>query len=223
MADAPTKTLYHGALSKLGPTTVKVVEEEKESTKKKGSFYVTLEIDGVTRYYTSENEACGRAFAGMKGKIITIQAEGGREDGTITIVGAPASQLENNRRAAAPPIPPNAGRGPQPPRATTPPEVKPQPPAPEAPAEFDPVHNAKLIIGRNRSLAVLALQAMEFTVREFEAAHREMPPELQAVLYTSLLYGCSAKGAEAKLPTSGVKFTSFVPVPATAAVEGGAK
>ena len=156
MADAPKKGLYHSELCKLQqPVTVKVIKEEHESSKKKGSFYVTLLIDGMERYYNSENEKCGAAFKGQVGKTISICAEGRDEDAIITVVGAPASQLPPRQQAAAP------ERSSNPPGRPGGAPARPQAKNAVPPAEdhVDSVTNAKHFIARNRVLCVMALEA----------------------------------------------------------------
>lgn len=81
------KTLWHSQLVQLGPVKITVEKEVVESTKKRGTFYATINLNGESRYYHVENDACGEFFRGRCGKQITIIAEGRDADATITLVG----------------------------------------------------------------------------------------------------------------------------------------
>lgn len=115
---ADKKGIYHSELRKAGPVRVTVEHEAQESSKKKGSYYVTLKIDGQTRYYTPENQACMDFFNGTKGKTFTIIADGGgkgqEDSATIEYVGEQVSEAKP--RTAAPANRPAAARGPAAPR-----------------------------------------------------------------------------------------------------------
>lgn len=196
MSEAAKKGLYHGEFLKMRqPVTVTVNEEEKESSKKKGSFYVTLTIAGAQRYYNVENEACGSAFAGQKGKTISVMVEGSREDATITVVGAPASQLAQppprGQQAARPTHQPPAEAG----RAFEEAKV----PASKAPQTGDALTNAKKFVARNRVLAMVALEAAYLTKIEFEQAKNfDLPQETFTALFASMLYGAAQAGHTAQ-------------------------
>lgn len=117
------KGIYHSELRKAGPVRVTVEHEAQESTKKKGSWYITLKINGRTRYYNPENQACLDFFNGTKGKTFTIIADGGgkgeEESATIEYVGEGVSEAQPKatarpaaRGSAAPrrgPTPHNTG------------------------------------------------------------------------------------------------------------------
>jgi hypothetical protein len=133
---AEKKGIYHSELRKAGPVRVTVEAEAQESTKKKGSYYVTLKINGQTRYYNPENQACMDFFDGTKGQTFTIIADGGgkgQEDtATIEYVGEQISEAKPKTNA-----PPNrapapssaAPRGPTPHNTASPTRPATRPPA----------------------------------------------------------------------------------------------
>lgn len=93
-ATAPKKTLYHGEfreLSAAGPVRVSVKTGPMPSTKKKGEFYVELEIDGHQRYLHPENDACLQFWEGRKGTEVFVMAEGTRDEARYIEVGQPGS------------------------------------------------------------------------------------------------------------------------------------
>ena len=128
---AERKTLYHSELVRLGPVRVTVASDVLESTKRKGSWYVTLNINGEDRYYNPENQACLDFWLGQKGRTFTIIALGGgkgKEDTAgIHYVGeagetvgqqpapkAPAGPAPRPQAASPAPGGPAAPRGPVP-------------------------------------------------------------------------------------------------------------
>ena len=128
---ADKKGIYHSELRKAGPVRVTVEHEAQESTKKKGSYYVTLKIDGQTRYYSPENQACMDFFNGTKGQTFTIIADGGgkgnEDSATIEYVGETLSETKPhtappvNRPTAKPAPRPGPPRGPTPHNTAVPP------------------------------------------------------------------------------------------------------
>lgn len=117
------KTLYHGALRKLGAVKVTVKSDVLESKYPGKPPYVTLEIGGEDFNYNTENDNCAAFFEGTKGRTFTIVADGGGKDkgdtATITYVGegvneggtSPQTPPKAPQRAAAAPP---ARRGPAP-------------------------------------------------------------------------------------------------------------
>jgi len=106
-----TKTLYHGELRQLGPVQVTVKKEWTESTKKKGTYYTTLVVNGVERYYNPENQQCLEFWAGKAGQTITVVAAGSREEATLVQMQTVAQVDQPTAPAPAPsaaPRPPQA-------------------------------------------------------------------------------------------------------------------
>ena len=81
------KSLWHSELVKLGPVKVTVKSGVLESTKKAGSFYVTLNVNGEDRYYNPENQACEEFFNNRVGQTISVVASGREADALLTLVG----------------------------------------------------------------------------------------------------------------------------------------
>ncbi len=79
------KTLYHSKLVNQGPVVAHVKQGVTESTRKRGTFYVILNIEGRERYYNVENQACGEAFSEYVGQTVVVTAQGAREDAEILI------------------------------------------------------------------------------------------------------------------------------------------
>lgn len=123
MADKPKKTLFHSELVQLGAVKV-LVKTDVMKSKFAGKLpYVVLECDGMERNLSLENKACEEAMAGLKGKIVVLEAAGSRDDATITIAGATTTPEERAHAAAATNKPPPAKASPpathQAPPATT--------------------------------------------------------------------------------------------------------
>lgn len=135
------KGIYHSELRKAGPVRVTVEAEAQESTKKKGSYYITLKIDGQTRYYNPENQTCMDFFDGTKGQTFTIIADGGgkgnEDTATIEYVGEQVSETKPKTNA-----PPNRAAAPAPrsaaPRGPTPHDTRSQPQSQAAPPARPP-------------------------------------------------------------------------------------
>ena len=85
------KTLFHSELVKMGPVKMTVKSDVLHSKYSKPNDpkppYVILDIGGTERTYNCENPSCESFFSGAKNQVITIIAEGSREDATITLVG----------------------------------------------------------------------------------------------------------------------------------------
>lgn len=124
------KTMYHGELRQLGPVQVTVKTPWTESTKKKGTYYTTLIVNGAERYYNPENQACLEFWAGKQGQTITIVADGSREEATIVQMQTGAQVSQPAAPAAAPHPQPSAPVAPRP--AVQPPAAAhPSAPAPQ--------------------------------------------------------------------------------------------
>ena len=164
------KGIYHSELRKAGPVRVTVEHEAQESTKKKGSWYVTLKIDGRTRYYSPENQACLDFFNGTKGKTFTLVADGGgkgQEDtATIEYVGEGVSEAQP-RPTAKPAARPPAARGPAAPRRGPAPHNTSVPPGhpdykPSGPSQRPATPEHKPVFGATVGMAIN--QAVQFGI-----------------------------------------------------------
>lgn len=96
------KGIYHSTLASFGPAYVTVKSDVLQS-KKKGSYFVVLEHEGEEQFYNVENDACGDALRNLKGKSITIKAEGSRDDATIKILNSDGTHEAPAQRTASKP------------------------------------------------------------------------------------------------------------------------
>ena len=201
MSDKQTKTLYHGELRSLSPVEVKVTSDVLASTKKKGEYYVRLEVEGRERYLHPENPGCIEFFKGRKGQTVTIVADGTREEATIVEAGTGSDAAES-----APPPPP----------VHSPPPKQQAPVQQHAPqshgqqATADGVRHAeeqlalvqaKRFIGRNLSLVKIAVKAAESLRAEYEEATKNnMDESTFNLVISSCLFGASHQSIPDKLP-----------------------
>jgi hypothetical protein len=102
MAEAVKKNLYHSELSTLGSLRVKVKTDVMASKFKGKPPYVVLEIDGIDRNYSVENDKCQRALANLKGRTVMLEATGSREEAEITILGAGAAPAADQSKDEPP-------------------------------------------------------------------------------------------------------------------------
>ncbi len=200
---AQTKTLYHGELREAGPTRVTVKSDILESKKKKDTYYVTLIVNGVERYYHPENDACLQFWDGQKGKTFTVIAEGTHEEATITYVGEPAGAAapaqqptQQNNRAA---------------KSTTP--ATRQTAAHPSHEESDrALTGAKLFVARRASLMKITLKATHALAAEWQKVHNEgMPLELFQSVNASFFIDASRAFMADKLPVN-VNYSDLTPV-----------
>lgn len=95
------KNFYHSALVKEGDIDITLTCAEPIASKFKDKPpFVSFKYNGEEWYYPIENEACGEALSGYKGKTITIRAEGGRDDATIEVLGGAPQQAPQHHAAA---------------------------------------------------------------------------------------------------------------------------
>jgi hypothetical protein len=104
------KVIYHSQLRALQAVKVKVLSDVLKSKHTGNPDYVTIELEGAERYYNVENADCAKFFHGRKGQVITIQADGTREEASIMLVGEHTADLPQQPAARSNP----------PPTATTP-------------------------------------------------------------------------------------------------------
>lgn len=86
--DQKKKTLYHSELSRMGKVSVRVMSDVMKSKFEGKPPYVFLEIDGTERVYSTENDQCAEALAGLRDKLVTLQARSSRETATIEVSDA---------------------------------------------------------------------------------------------------------------------------------------
>jgi hypothetical protein len=191
---AEKKTLYHGEFAGMGPVNIKVVGEPRASKFKKQGvppFYVVLSINGAERHYQPENDTCLEFFRGKGGQEITVVAEGSREEARITFVGQKASSLPSKQAAAKP-------QGAPPPHDAPPPKRVPS--APQRTPE-QAVHDAKVFVGQNMTLAKIAIRGVLILNQQFaEEVGVPMPDALITSVYNTLLYGSERAGVINGLP-----------------------
>jgi hypothetical protein len=168
---AEKKTLYHSELKKLSPVRVTVETDVLESQKKKGSYYVTLNVNGEQRYYTPENQACMDFFADKKGQTFTIVAEGGgkgsEDSALITQVGDDPAEVAARAPAPKPAAAPAPRRGPTP-HSTTNAGPRPAAAAPPTPATANkpatparmPANGARVGMAINQACAYLIAEGV---------------------------------------------------------------
>jgi len=86
------KTIYHSELVKLGAINVRIKSDVTPSKFKDKSPYCTLEVNGEERNYTIESQACADVLHANKGRLVMLEAAGSREEATIKVLAAGASQ-----------------------------------------------------------------------------------------------------------------------------------
>jgi len=196
MDSKQVKTLYHGELRTLSPVKVKVVSEILKSTHKKEEYYVKLMLDGRERYLHPENDQCLKFWDGRKGTTITIVADGTHEEATIVMVG---HELGEHRQEPTP-------------QPTAPSQQRPAEQAKTEQGESmtqEPKHDqtaaiadAKKFVGRNLSLARIALRGTETLMSEFSARTGvAMSDRMATAVFSSALWGAGQAGIADNLPT----------------------
>lgn len=191
----PKKTLYHSELANMGPVVATVTEGVKESSKKRGSYYVTLLLEGRTRYYTVENEQCGQAFDGWDGQTVVISATGSRENAAIDIEAAdegaqaapvaPAAAKQPVRPVPSGPAQPGGSNRRVAPAAKAPVqtqahELQPEEPTGYAPKAPPPVHAAPVTSGLTDEQRVI--EAKKFLARNANAIGLAADESLRSVM-----------------------------------------
>jgi hypothetical protein len=79
------KTLYQSELIKLGLVAAKILSEPQDSQFPGKPRWVAMEVNGEERYYNCESVACEDALRGLKGQVVSLEAQGTREDATLNI------------------------------------------------------------------------------------------------------------------------------------------
>ena len=104
-----SKAIYHSTLRSLQAVKVKVLSDVLKSKYSKPNEpkpdYVLLEIGGEEKSYNVENAECAKFFQGRKGQVITIQADGTREEASTMLVGEHTADLPQQPAARSNPPP----------------------------------------------------------------------------------------------------------------------
>jgi hypothetical protein len=199
------KTVYMGELCKMGPFKVKVLSEPQKSKFKKGdgpdSFYIELEVGGRTRHYQPENEKCMEFFRGQMGNEFTLVAEGSREEARFVYAGQQGTPAAANRprphQQTQPPAPRPANQPPPEQQRTAPAPVV----RPAQGQDPDPMVAAKKFIGRNATLARMALFKLGRLQSQYEEEYGEpMDFALRVAVYNTLVFGATGSGIMNNLP-----------------------
>ena len=186
--EAPKTTLYHSELSKRGQVSV-LVETDVLNSKYAGKPpYVMLKLDGFSRRYDTENDACAQSLTGLKGREVLLTAFGGRETATIA-VGAGGNaplpqQLPQAQHAPVPQQPPQASQTVTMPARQAPQQAPQQ--APSARSE-NPVALCKRELNKLANGYLFCLAGGEYVRTEFDKGHIDRPmtdEQFQAVVST---------------------------------------
>lgn len=206
---AQKKTLYHGEASGMGKFECTVSTDVLKSKYQRGgvdSYYVALVVGGMERRYEVENEECGKAFNGLKGKTVTLEFVGSRSDARVNVLGQGRTGTRND------PAPKQEQRKQEP-------ERPPQPKGaawkerPEPPTSGDPVQDAIEHIERTANLQRLTMRQTFHLAAEWENASEKfrkkygdvMPLEFaQSVNASLFIEGCRACRYQS-LPTEPIK------------------
>lgn len=82
------KTVYHSALVAAGEVEITMTQNEESPSKfDKSKYIIGFKYDGQEHFYQTENERCGKALAGYKGKTITVVASGRGDDADVEVLG----------------------------------------------------------------------------------------------------------------------------------------
>lgn len=210
---APVKTLYHGEFRQLGDVEVVVKSGILESKKKKGEYYVILTLGGVDRYLHPENLDCRDFWFPLRGKTVTVRAEGQREEARFVLLSGGDEQAVDQPSGpsvdSGAPEQPREGQHSGPPaktrhrpsQAAQPPpqrqnDVRQPPPTPD-----DPLAAAKAHVARNLTMTKIALKAFMKLNEEFASeAGAEIPDALAGPILGALLFGASSAGVVQHLP-----------------------
>ena len=196
-AQTKPETMLHTKLIGTGPVRVKVLGGVVSP--KKGLPTVFLEVKGFPVYLSLPATSWCDVFAGQVGQTFTVVAELVDGEPVLTRVGDDKwRQVDEPPGQAAPAAAGAVGE-------------------PAAPAEFLPVPKeqseawtkAKHLVGRNASLAALALRKAARLADDWAASTRQdgqprgpMPGELLAAVYGTMLYGANAGLPVLNLPVS---------------------
>jgi len=193
MSTEPKKTLYHGEFREMGPVEVHVKTDVMDSKKKKGEQYCVVVINGFERYIHFENHQCTEFWRNRKDQILTVVAEGHKEEAKFTEVGTRGSRIKAPEQSQE--------------RRETKPAAKEKLVVPSESS----LPEAKRYVAKNLVLAKIALKAAMKAKAEFEEFHQDqMPNELLVSVYTSLLFGASAAGVALNLPKT-ISYSTLEP------------
>jgi len=183
--EAPKTTLYHSELSKRGQVAV-LVETDVLNSKYAGKPpYVMLKLDGYSRRYDTENDACAQALTGLKGREVSLTALGGRETATIAVApvgNAPLPQQLPQAQHA--PVPQQVGQTVTIAAQRTVPQ---QAPVARTVASENPVAHCKRELNKLANGYLFCLAGGEYVRTEFDKGHIDRPmtdEQFQAVVST---------------------------------------
>lgn len=94
------KTLYHSELAGRGQIPLFVVSGPHPSKFAGKPPYFVVNDGGMERQYTTENQNCSNALAGVVGQQVLIQASGTRDAATIVILQSQPGQAPQPTQAA---------------------------------------------------------------------------------------------------------------------------
>lgn len=178
MPDAPKTTLYHSELARRGQVVVTIETDLLKSKYANKPDYVMLKMDGHSRRYDTENANCAEALRGLKGRTVTIEATGNRDEAQIVVLGDAQPQAHHS----PPPAAPRQAPASQPARQAAPPASQ---------ASGDPVKHAKQTLNRGCNGYALCLRAADYVRSDYDAAHPDDPmsPEhFQAMCSTLFIW-----------------------------------
>ena len=156
MADnKPKKGLYHSEAVQISPIKCTVKSDVLRSKYEGKPDYVILFIDGNERNYAIENPDCAAALKGMKNKNTMLEFTGSRDDASIRVLGAGATQQQ-------PPI--AADPGPEP---NEPPDFRNQPQQQRTPAP----RQEPLPAAEQEAARMAAMRERARKLRELREAH----------------------------------------------------
>lgn len=158
MSDTPKTTCYHSELARRGTVNV-IVETDVIPSKFAGKPpYVVIKLDGFSRRYDTENDACAQSFVGLKGCEVTLTATGSRETAAIVINGsamAPQQSTQPQAHRAAPQSPRQAPAQHDP--VPSHPPVGNENPIGKCKRELNKVANGYLFLPRRRGIRAVGM------------------------------------------------------------------
>lgn len=189
-----SKTLYHSELVNMGPTRAIVASNVTPSKFEGKPPWVALDFQNgmPNRLYNIENDACGQAFDGHVGELVSFQAFGSRDTATIQITDAQ----------------PAAG-GQQPAQQQDqPPAFDQAPPTPQKPQhqpqqQSGSASNVDDTLAKVANLMCRALQGARYVDRWYAEAYGEplTPDQFQAITSTIFIAADRRGGIDAMSAT----------------------
>ena len=212
---AEKKGMFHSELSKLGPVEVLVKTDVMQSKFKGKLPYVVLECDDVERNLTLENDECAKAVEGLKGKRVTIEATGTREEARLIITnvqGGRSAAPQREERSPAAQTPPAEAKGQERPAAHSAPPSSERKPK----DKIDQVIDLKVFLARRGNALALAaaetcrvvetfcsLTGVEFGEADKEEIKRVLCEKLTETTFTTLFITADRSGLLDDFPSTG--------------------